>query len=209
MTTRTLRRALPPVAAGALLALAAATAQGAGSATAVCKGSDTQCDATFSLAGGASDKTLTVRLPAAGMRRIAVNATPAHVQGAYSLTNGRLGSGGTTYTATLDAVQSIPRGARLILTFGHPSAVLSCGNIPNGVSYLSIAQLGSVRPGSFGCDMARTLGRAWASNFRAHRSTEQVTAAGITFACKLVPRLPQNFRCDGGNLRVRFSGPTG
>ncbi|HSI31831.1 MAG TPA: hypothetical protein VK951_10905 [Miltoncostaeaceae bacterium] len=74
-------------------------------------------------------------------------------------------------------MQSIPRGARLILTFGHPSAVLRCGDIPNGVSYLSIAKTGSVRPGSFGC--------------------------------KLVPRLPQNFVCDGGNLRVRFSGPTG
>jgi hypothetical protein len=74
--------------------------------------------------GRASEKTLTVRLPAAGMRRVAVNATPAQVHGAYLLTRGRV---------------------------------------------------------SF----------------------------GITFACRLVPRLPQNFVCDGGDLRVRFSGPTG
>ena len=209
MTTRTVRRALPLMAGCAIVAATAAPAQGAGSATATCRGTDTSCEATFSLAGGATEKTLTVRLPAAGMRRIAVNATPAQVHGAYLLTRGRFSSGGTVYTATLDAVQSIPRGARLVLSFGHPSAVLRCGDIPNGVSYLSIAQTGSVRPGSFGCSMARTLGTAWTAAFRAHRSTETVTAAGITFACKLVPRLPQNFVCDGGNLRVRFSGPTG
>lgn len=209
MTTRTVRRALPLLAGCAIVAATAATAQGAGSATATCRGTDTSCEATFSLAGGATEKTLTVRLPAAGMRRIAVNATPAQVHGAYLLTGGRFSSGGTVYTATLDAVQSIPRGARLVLTFGHPSAVLRCGDIPNGVSYLSIAQTGSVRPGSFGCSMARTFGTAWTAAFRAHRSTETVTAAGITFACKLVPRLPQNLVCDGGNLRVRFSGPTG
>ena len=209
MTTRTRRRGLPLLAGCAVLAATAATAQGAGSATATCRGTDTSCEATFTLAGGASEKTLNVRLPVAGMRRVAVNATPAHVHGAYLLTRGRFTSGGTVYTATLDAVQSIPRGARLILTFGDPSAVLNCGNIPNGVSYLSVAQTGSVRPGSYGCSMARTLGRAWAAAFRAHRSTETVPAAGITFACKLVPRLPQNFVCDGGDLRVRFSGPTG
>jgi hypothetical protein len=209
MTTRTLRRSLPLLAGCAVLAATAATAQGAGSATATCRGSDTSCEATFSLAGGASEKALTVRLPAAGMRRVAVNATPAQVHGAYLLTRGRFSAGGTVYTATLDAVQSIPAGARLILTFGHPSAALSCGEIPNGVSYLSIAQTGSVRPGSYGCSMARIFGRAWTAAFRAHRSTETVTAAGITFECRLVPRLPQNFVCDGGNLRVRFSGPTG
>ncbi len=138
------------------------------------------------------------------MRRVAVNATPA--QGAYLLTGGRFSSGGAVSTATLDAVQCIPRGARLILTFGHPSTALSCGAIRNGVSYLSIARTGSVRPGSYGCSMAHTLGTAWTAAFRAHRSTETVTAAGITVQCKLVPRLPQNFVCDGGNLRVRFPG---
>jgi hypothetical protein len=36
-----------------------------------------------------------------------------------------------------------------------------------------------------------------------------VRAGGINFACRLVARLPQNIECNGGNLRVRFSGPTG
>jgi hypothetical protein len=209
MTTPTLRRALPLLAGCALLAAGATTAQAAGSATAACRGSESFCEATFSLAGGTSEKTLTVQLPATNLRLIAVNASPAQVHGAYLLTGGRFSVGGSVYTVTLDAVQGIPRGARLVMTFGHPTAALRCGDIPNGVSYLSIAQTGSVRPGSYGCSMARTLGRAWTAQFRAHRTVETVTAAGITFRCKLVPRLPQNFVCDGGNLRVRFSGPTG
>lgn len=209
MTTRPFRRALPVLAGCALIAAGAATAHAAGSATATCTGGDTSCEASFSLAGGASEKALTVRLPATNLRLIAVNATPAHVRGAYLLSDGRFTPGRSRYTATLDAVQGVPANARLVLTFGHPSAALRCGDIRNGVSYLSIAQTGSVRPGSFGCDMARTLGSTWIARFRAHRSVETVTAAGITFTCRLVPRLPQNFVCDGGNLRVRFSGPTG
>jgi len=113
------------------------------------------------------------------------------------------------YTVTLDAVQGIPRGARLTFSFGHPSSALACGNIARGVSFISIAQTGFVRPGSFSCNMARTLGRTWLARFRAHQSVSSVRAAGITFRCRLVPRLPQNFECNGGNLRVRFSGPTG
>jgi hypothetical protein len=209
MTTRTLRRALPLLAGCALAAVLGATAQAAGSATATCRGTEIFCEATFSLAGGATGKTLTVQLPDTNLRLIAVNATPAQVHGAYLLTGGRFSGGGSVYTVTLDAVQGIPRGARLVMTFGHPIAALRCGNVRNGVSYLSIAQTGSVRPGSYGCSMARTLGTAWTARFRAHRSVKTVTAAGITFRCDLVPRLPQNFECNGGNLRVRFSGPTG
>jgi hypothetical protein len=208
MTMRTLRRALPLL-AGCALAAVPATAQAAGSASTTCLGTDSSCEATFSLAGGASDKTLTVELPGTDLRLVAVNATPAHVHGAYILTGGRFSAGGSAYTVTLDAVQGIPRGARLLMTFAHPTAALRCGDIRNGVSYLSIAQTGSVRPGSYGCSMARTLGVAWTARFRAHRSVRTVTAAGIAFQCALVPRLPQNFRCDGGDLRVRFSGPTG
>jgi hypothetical protein len=105
--------------------------------------------------GQASEKTLTVRLPAAGMRRVAVNATPAQVHGAYLLTRGRLSSDGTVYGATLDARRRLD------------------GGLP-----------GAPQHGD------RDGGRD-------------------QFACRLVPRLPQNFVCDGGDLRVRFSGPTG
>jgi hypothetical protein len=174
-----------------------------------CVGSDTICEATFSMSGGASNERITVRLPDTDLRLLAVNATPAYAHGAYLLSRGRFREGGSVYTATLDAVQGLPRNARLILTFGHRSAGLACGNIRRGVSYLTIAQIGSVRPGSFRCSVANVVGRTWLSRFKAHRSVQRFTATGISWRCRLIPLLPQNQQCQGGGLRVRFSGPTG
>jgi hypothetical protein len=174
-----------------------------------CVGSDLICEATFSMSGGASNERLTVRLPDTNLRLLAVNATPAYVHRAYLLTGGRFSQGGSVYTATLDAVQGMPQDARLILTFGHRSAGLACGNVRRGVSFITIAQMASVRPGSFRCSVARAVGRTWLSRLEAHRSVQRFTATGITFRCRLIPLLPQNQQCQGGGLRVRFSGPTG
>jgi hypothetical protein len=205
----TLRAAAAVVAATALAAATAGPASAGGSATATCQGSDVICEATFNLAGGASDKKLTVRLPGTNLRLLATNATPGFVHGAYLLSGARFSVGGSVYTATLDAVQGIPRGARLILTFGHPSAGLACGNIPRGVSFITISQTGSTRPGAISCSQAKTVGRTWLARFKAHRSPLSFTAAGIAYRCKLIPLLPQNQQCQGGGTRVRFSGPTG
>jgi hypothetical protein len=191
--------------AGALAGAAGA----AGSASATCRGSEALCEATFSLAGGASNKRLTVQLPGTNLSLLAVNAMPAYVHGAYWLFGGRFTTGGSVYTVNLDAVDGIPAGAKLIMTFGHPSTGLRCGSIPGGVSFISIFQIGPVRPGSYSCNEAKTLARAWLAKFKAHLVVRTVSAGGITFRCGLVPRLPQNLECNGGNLRVRFSGPTG
>jgi hypothetical protein len=174
-----------------------------------CVGSDTMCEATFSMSGGATNERLTVRLPDTNLRLLAVNASPGYVHGAYLLARGRFREGGSVYTATLDAVQGMPRNARLILTFGHRSAGLACANIRRGVSFITIAQTASVRPGSFSCSVARAVGRTWLSRLQAHRSVQRFTVSGIAFRCRLIPRLPQNQQCQGGGLRVRFSGPTG
>jgi hypothetical protein len=201
------RPALVVLIAGALtLALAApAGAQ----VSRPCVGSDTICEATFSMSGGASNERITVRLPDTDLRLLAVNANPGYVHGAYILTRGRFREGGSIYTATLDAVQGMPQNARLILTFGHRSAGLACGNIRGGVSFLTIAQRASVRPGSFRCSVARAVGRTWLARLRAHRSVRSFSATGIRFRCRLIPLLPQNQQCQGGGLRVRFAGPTG
>ncbi|HEV7462196.1 MAG TPA: hypothetical protein VGN78_16805 [Solirubrobacteraceae bacterium] len=208
MHTRLLRGAVAALATCMIAGTLAASAGAAGSATASCRGSANLCEATFSLAGGASNKRLTVQLPGTNLRLLAVNATPAYVRGAYRLFGGRFTTGGSVYTVNLDAVDSIPAGAKLFMTFGHPATGLSCGSI-GGISFITIFQTGSVRPGSYSCNQARTLALAWLTRFRAHLSVRTVRAAGITFTCKLVPRLPQNLECTGGNLRVRFSGPTG
>ncbi len=208
MHSRVLRGAVAALVTCMIAGALATSAGAAGSATAPCRGSANLCEATFSLAGGASNKRLTVLIPGTNLRLLAVNATPAYVHGAYRLFGGRFTTGGSVYTVNLDAVDSIPAGARLIMTFGHPATGLSCGRI-GGISFISIFQTGSVRPGSYSCNEARTLVLAWVARFRAHLSVRTVRAGGITFACRLVPRLPQNIECNGGNLRVRFSGPTG
>jgi hypothetical protein len=201
------KRALVALLAGALTVALAAPA--AAQVSRPCVGSDTICEATFSMSGGATNEKLTVRLPDTNFRLLAVNANPGYVHGAYLLTRGRFSVGGSVYTATLDAVQGMPQNARLILTFGHPSAGLACGNIRRGVSFLTIAQTASVRPGSFRCSVAKAVGRTWLARLQAHRSVRRFTATGITFRCRLIPLLPQNQQCQGGGLRVRFSGPTG
>jgi hypothetical protein len=208
MHSRLLRSAVAALATCMIAGTLAATAGAAGSATATCRGSANLCEATFSLAGGASNKRLTVQIPGTNLRLLAVNATPAYVRGAYRLFGGHFTTGGSVYTANLDAVSDIPAGARLIMTFGHPSTGLSCASI-GGISFISIFQTGSVRPGSYSCNEARSLAFAWVARFRAHLSVRTVRAGGINFACRLVARLPQNIECNGGNLRVRFSGPTG
>jgi len=195
------------VIAGALVGALAAPA--AAQVSRPCVGSDTICEATFSMSGGASNERLTVRLPDTNLRLLSVNATPGFVHGAYVLSRGRFSEGGSVYTTTLDAVQGMPRNARLMLTFGHRSAGLSCGNIRNGVSFLTIAQIGSVRPGSFRCSVAKAVGRTWLARLKAHRSVRRFTATGIRFSCRLIPVVPQNQECLGGNFVVRFSGPTG
>jgi hypothetical protein len=201
------KRALVVVIAAALTGALAAPA--AAQVSRPCVGSDTLCQATFSMSGGASNEKLTVRLPDTNLRLLSVNATPGFVHGAYILSGGRFTTGGSIYTATLDAVQGMPRNARLILTFGHPSTGLSCGNIRRGVSFITIAQFASVRPGSFRCSVAKAVGRTWLARFKAHRSVRRFTATGISFSCRLVPVVPQNQECLGGGLAVRFSGPTG
>jgi hypothetical protein len=201
------RPALVMLIAGALTVALAAPA--GAQVSRPCVGSDTICEATFSMSGGASNERITVRLPDTNLRLLAVNANPGFVNGAYILTRGRFREGGSIYTATLDAVQGMPQNARLILTFGHPSAGLACGNIRRGVSFITIAQTGSVRPGSFRCSVARAVGRTWLARLRTHQSVRSFSAAGIAFRCRLIPLLPQNQQCRGGGLRVRFSGPTG
>lgn len=201
------RRALIVVMATALGGTVAAPA--AAQVSERCVGTPTLCEATVSMAGGASSRQITVRLPGTNLRLVSVSATPGFVQGAYILSRRRFSEGGSVFTATLDAVQGMPRNARLTLMFGHPSTALSCGSIRRGVSFITIAQIASVRPGSFSCGVAKAVGRTWLARLKAHRSVRSFSATGIRWSCRLVPVVPQNQECIGGNFVVRFSGPTG
>lgn len=201
--------ALIAAAAAALLALPAA-ASAAGSATAVCSGGEMACSATFSLAGGASNKRLTVELPGTSLKLVSHTVTPHWVAGAYALSSGRYSLGGSVYTVTLNAVQSIPRGAKLRLEFAVEQTSLNCGGIHTGVGYLTISRIGATQaPGAFGCPQAADLADTFLLRFRAGESTRSFSVNDVRYTCKLVPRIPQNMQCTGGGTVVRFAAPTG
>ena len=100
------RRALIVVIAAALGGTLAAPA--AAQVSERCLGTPTLCETTFSMAGGASNKQITVRLPGTNLRLLSVNATPGFVHGAYILSRRRFSQAGSVFTATLDAVQGMP-----------------------------------------------------------------------------------------------------
>jgi hypothetical protein len=104
-------------ASGSAFASAAPTDGSAAARTIVCRGSDTACRARVSLAGGASNERIVVRLPDTDFRLVSIRPNRSYLRGAYLVSNGRFSLGGSLYTFTLNAVGSIRVGSFLILTF--------------------------------------------------------------------------------------------
>jgi hypothetical protein len=175
-----------------------------------CQGNDQSCKAVVGLAGGASNERLRIALPGTSLKLISTTVRPHWIQGAYSLTAGKYSLGGSRYTATLNAVQSIPSGARLTLLFEAPVRSLACKSTTRNIAYLAISRRGSSQaPGVFSCQQANAVTQTWALRFRAGESDRSFAVNDIPYSCKVVPTVPQNLRCDGGGTRVRFAGPTG
>ena len=175
-----------------------------------CRGTERSCRAVVSLAGGASNELLRVDLPGTNLRLISVTVRPHWVRGAYSLSRGRYSLGGSLYSARLNAVQSIRRGARLTLLFQSRVRSLACRSVTRNVSYISISRLrGRQARGAFSCQQAHAVTQTWALRFRAGLSDRSFRVNNIRYRCTVVPRVPQNIRCDGGGTRLRFAGPTG
>ncbi len=102
----------------AVLALGAGTASAKQKVRSIdCKGGSSSCVATVGLAGGASNVKLRIALTDTNFRLVSVTAKPKEVKGAYSLSKGTYSVGGSVYTTTLNAVQSIRKGATLTLKF--------------------------------------------------------------------------------------------
>jgi hypothetical protein len=195
------------LAAGATVFAAQASAQ---TRSVDCRGTEQSCKAVVSLAGGASNERLRVALTGTNLKLISVTVRPHWVQGGYSLSRGRYTLGGSRYTTRLNAVESIPRGARLTLLFEAPVRSLACRSVTRSVGYLTISRLGPTQAsGAFSCQQANAVVQTWALRFRAGQSDRSFFVNNIQYGCTLVPRVPQNFRCDGGGTRVRFAGPTG
>lgn len=128
MFTRALPKSLLGSAARTAAAVGAVAvailALGAGAASAkqkvrsiTCKGGSSSCVATVGLAGGASNVKLRIALSDTDLKLVSVSAKPKGVKGAYSLSKGTYSLGGSIYTTTLNAVQSIRKGSTLTLKF--------------------------------------------------------------------------------------------
>ena len=82
-----------------------------------CRGGGDSCRARVSLAGGASDKRVTIELSDTDLRLVSVRPNRPSLRGAYGLFDQRLRRGGSEYTFGLNAVQSTPAGSYLVFTF--------------------------------------------------------------------------------------------
>jgi hypothetical protein len=194
----------------AVLLIGFAAQASAKTRTVTCQGTDQSCKAVVGLAGGASNERLRIALPGTSLKLISTTVRPHWVQGAYSLTGGRYSQGGARYTATLNAVQSIPKRARLTLLFEAPARSLACKSVTRDIAYLAISRVGTDQAsGAFSCQQANAVTQTWALRFQAGESDRALSVNDIDYRCKVVPKVPQNLRCDGGGTRVRFAGPTG
>ncbi len=82
-----------------------------------CRGGARACQANVSIAGGASNRKLVIKLTDTNLRLTSVTASPKGSRGAYVLTGGHYALGGSEYVVTLNAVRSNHKGARLTLRF--------------------------------------------------------------------------------------------
>lgn len=94
-----------------------AAALPAGPITAQCRGSATTCQATVPVAGGANDRALSVKLPAAGMYLARTRALPSTRRAAHHLAPTGFSEDGRTHTMTLRAARANKKGARVVLTY--------------------------------------------------------------------------------------------
>ena len=85
-----------------------------------CRGGATVCRARVSLAGGASNRTVVIRLSDTDLSLSSVRPNRRSLRGAYSLGKSRRRAGGSQYVVVLNADQAIPRGSFLIFTFRAP-----------------------------------------------------------------------------------------
>jgi hypothetical protein len=118
------RRCLPAVLLALVAAsLMAAPAGAAGRRTVHCLGNADFCGATVSIAGGASNRVITIMLTDTDFRRIGVRVIPSASRGAFSITRASFRLGGSEYRFTLNAVRANPRRARIILLFAAANSV--------------------------------------------------------------------------------------
>ena len=98
-------------------AFAAAPAGAASTQSVKCVGTADFCGASVSIAGGASNKVVSIQLTDTDFSRVGLRVIPSASRGAFSISKAGFTLGGSVYRFTLSAVSSNPKGARIILLF--------------------------------------------------------------------------------------------
>lgn len=96
---------------------AAAAAVSSGAETVNCIGNGDFCGVSISIAGGASNKVLSINLTDTDFTRVGVRVIDAVSRGAFSITHASYIIGGSVYRFTLNASRRNPARARIILLF--------------------------------------------------------------------------------------------
>ena len=99
----------------------AETATASTSTTAVaktipCVGAEEACSVKVPLGGGAANERIAIELTGTNMGEPTIEVDPEY-EGAYDISDAEFTTGGSVYTFTLDAVESIPEGVNLEMTF--------------------------------------------------------------------------------------------
>lgn len=184
-----------------------AAAQAKGSATAVCKGTEQSCTATFSLAGGASDKQITVELPGTNLKLVHTHALPAYLNGGYLIDDASYSLGGSAWSATLNAVSFAPKGSKVTLKFAQPQRELNCA-ATKVANFVTVEQTGRGPAGAYSCARAGAVTKAFMRKVADGVPVRTVKAGGTAYRCKLVTTPgPQPFACTGAGTTIRFAGP--
>ena len=83
-----------------------------------CVGAEEACTAKVPLGGGASARTVQIELTGTNMGE-PKTTVEAEYEGAYDISDAKFTTGGSIYEFTLDAVESIPEGVNLEMTFAQ------------------------------------------------------------------------------------------
>jgi hypothetical protein len=109
---------------GTLVAVLAAvgSAGAAGRQTVRCVGTADYCGATVSIAGGATNRVVTVALTDTTLKLVGVRAVPTSSVTRFKITKASFRLGGSQYRFTLNAQRGNPRRSRIVLLFaaGNP-----------------------------------------------------------------------------------------
>lgn len=86
--------------------------------TVACVGAEEACSVKIPLGGGASNERIAVELTGTNMDEPTVDVDPEYAD-SYSIGDPQFTTGGSVYEFTLNAVESIPEGVNMELTFAQ------------------------------------------------------------------------------------------